>query len=178
MQEITIGISRSFCSVLSPRDDDTLAPSVRSRRQWADHRFDLIGRERLLNVPRCSGAQETRDDRWRALGRDDDDVCVAKRVVGFELLEKLEARHLRHVDAAQDEIDGRSAKEGECLDSVRRFENLVGVDAGFSKGTKDDLSHRCGIVDEKNVHAHPQFTIATRPGARRRKVPSVHGSSF
>ena len=114
----------------------------------ADAFFDLLGSEGFAEIAFGAGGESFDDASFAAFGGDHDYGDAFGCGDGGESFEELEAVHYRHVDVAEDDVEGAFLNFDEGFGAVAGFEDFAEVEAGLAEGAFDDFAHNGGVVDD------------------------------
>src|SRR5256885_13439716 len=108
--------------------------------------LDLFGGERLANIASSPTRYGLHHMGFTAFGGNH----YYRNALGIglcrELFHEFETIHYRHVDVAENQVNGVLSERYQSLSSIPSLQDLFEINASLAQATLHDLSHDRGIV--------------------------------
>ena len=116
--------------------------------------FHLLRRKRLADIaPRPSG-ERLHHVSFAALCRDHDNRNALRVFNPGKLFDELKSIHDRHVDVAQNKVDGIGLEHSHRFGSIAGLKDVAQVDARLTQGSLHDFSHHRRVVYDESAYRH------------------------
>src|SRR6267154_530459 len=123
--------------------------------------FYLLRGERLSDIAARSAGERLYHMRLTALCRNHDHGHAFRVLDSWELFDKLQAVHHRHVDIAKDQIDFAVPENSKGLSAIPGLEYVAEVNARLAQRAFHDLSHDRGVVNNESPYGH-KYSFVSR----------------